>query len=245
MVSHTPMQPIPAGRMSQLLDYLRRNGRGAGVELLVNFVAPFVLYNYLRKPLGDAGALMASSAPPIAWSVIEFVRRRRVDALSLLVICGIVLSLLAFLGGGGVKFLQLRERLVTGVIGLIFLGSAAIGRPLIYQLARATIGRRTPGELAGFEAMRDDAGFQRVMMLMTIVWGAGLVLDSALSCALVFVLTIRQWLVVGPMLGYGFMGSLSLWTFYYGRRRRRLGAARMAAAAAAASAAAPATPQEP
>ena len=66
---------------------------------------------------------------------------RRLDALSLLVLAGIVLSLLAFFGGGGPRMLQLREKLVTGVIGLAFLASAAVGRPLIYELARAGMAR--------------------------------------------------------------------------------------------------------
>ena len=77
--------------------------------------------------LGAAPALIAASAPPILWSIAAFVRQRKVDAISILALCGIALSLMAFAGGGGVKFLQLRENLVTGLIGLIFLGSVAIG----------------------------------------------------------------------------------------------------------------------
>ena len=37
---------------------------------------------------------------------------------------GIVLSLLAFFGSGSARFLQLREKLVTVMIGLVFAGSA-------------------------------------------------------------------------------------------------------------------------
>jgi hypothetical protein len=59
-------------------------------------------------------------------------------------------------GGGSAHLLQLREKLVTALIGLFFLGSAAIGRPLIYQLARASLARRKPSELAAFEALRDN-----------------------------------------------------------------------------------------
>src|SRR4051794_29697578 len=107
------------------------------IELLVNFLLPYVVYVKAEAGIGQVHALLAASLPPIVWSVIEFARKRRVDAVSILVLAGIVLSLLAFLGGGSVRFLQLRENLVTGLIGLAFLGSAAIGRPLIYQLARA------------------------------------------------------------------------------------------------------------
>ena len=104
---------------------------------------PYAVYSALQPRLGDVRALLASSAPPILWSIVEFARNRRVDALSLFVLAGIALSLLAFIGGGSVKFLQLRENLVTGAIGLVFLGSAAIGRPVIYELAVAGAARRS------------------------------------------------------------------------------------------------------
>jgi hypothetical protein len=143
------------------------------------------------------------------------------------------LSLLAMLGGGGVQFLQLREKLVTAVIGLVFLGSALIGKPLIYQLARARIRRKSEAEAQQFEAWRDNAGFRRTMTVMTLVWGLGLLADVAVSVALVFALSIREYLIVNPLLGYGTMAGLSLWTFFYGQRAKRRGEAIRAAATAA------------
>ena len=95
---------------------------------------------------------MAASVPPVAWSVIGFLRERKLDALSILVLAGIALSLLAFAGDGGIKVLQLRENLVGGVIGLAFLGSAAIGRPLIDLLAQARMRRGAPEKAAALEA---------------------------------------------------------------------------------------------
>ena len=114
------------------------------IELLVNFVLPYVIYARAEAAIGQVHALLAASLPPILWSVIEFARKRRIDAVSILVLAGIVLSLLAFFGGGSARFLQLRENLVTGLIGLAFLGSAAIGRPFIYQLARAGESAKIP-----------------------------------------------------------------------------------------------------
>jgi hypothetical protein len=210
--------------------YIRKNGAGIGLEVLVNFALPFLIYDLARHDLGDVPALIASSAPPIAWSLLEFVRKRRIDALSMLVLAGIALSLLAFIGGGGARFLQLREKLVTALIGMIFLGSAVIGRPLIYQLARATILRRSPSEAASFEALRDNAFFRRTMTVMTLVWGFGLVVEAAIAGLLVFVVSIREYLLVSPVIGYSTMCALSLWTFWYSRRQRRRGEARRAAA---------------
>src|SRR5277367_3816630 len=99
-----------------------------GREVLVNFALPYLIYRLAQPRLGDVNALIASSGPPILWSVVEFARHRRIDALSMVVLLGLGLSILAFFGGGSVRFLQLRERLVTAFVGVVFLGSAAIGR---------------------------------------------------------------------------------------------------------------------
>lgn len=226
------MQAKP-GLVARITGYLKKNGIHLLVEALVNFILPFAIYSYAEAPLGEVRALLASSLPPIAWSLVEFARHRRVDALSVLVLAGIALSLLAMIGGGGVQFLQLREKLVTGVIGLAFVGSALIGKPLIYELALATKRRSSAGEAEEFEALQAYAGFRRTMLLMTWVWGLGLLADVAIAVVLVFTLSIREYLIVNPILGYGTMGALSLWTLLYGQRAKRRGEERRAAAAAA------------
>jgi hypothetical protein len=219
-----------AGPARQLALHLRRHGPRLAAEAALNFALPCAIFNRLRPELGDAGALIASSAPPMLWSLVEFVRRRRVDAISVMALAGIALSLLAFLGGGSVHLLQLREKLVTVLIGLAFLGSAAIGRPLAYQFARAGLARRSPSELGAFEGLRDDAHFRRGMTLATLVWGSTLVGEAALCCVLVFTLSTQAYLIVGHLLGYATMGGLGLWTFWFSRRQRRLRLARQAAA---------------
>jgi len=225
------------GLIARITTYVRKNGGHVAGEALVNFILPFVIYSYAEGRLGDVRALLASSVPPILWSLVEFARHRRLDALSVLVVSGIALSLLAMIGGGGVRFLQLREKLVTGIIGLVFVGSALIRKPLIYELARATMRRKSEDEAQEFEALQVHAGFRRTMMVMTLVWGFGLLIDVAVSVVLVSVLSIREYLIVNPILGYGTMGALSLWSFLYGQRAKRRGEARRAAAALAEAAA--------
>lgn len=223
----------PSVNSGAALAFLRKNGATAALEAGINFVLPYVIYMYAKHALGDVRALIASSAPPLLWSVAEFIRRRRMDAVSILVLGGIVFSLLAFLGGGSARFLQLRENFVSVAIGLVFLGSAAVDRPLIYQLARAGMLRKSESELASFEALRDNKYFRRTMTIMTVVWGFGLVAAAAVSCAILFVVSIGEYLLVSPIINYGAMGALGLWTFWYGNRQRRLGDARRAAEARA------------
>ena len=100
-----------------------------------------------------------------------------------------------------------------------------------------SMARKSAEDAQEFEALRVHAAFRRTMMVMTLVWGFGLLVHFAVSVALVFALSIRMYLIVAPIVGYGTMGLLTLWTFLYARRARRRGeearAARMQDAAGA------------
>jgi hypothetical protein len=208
------------------VNAVRKQGGGFLVEIVVNVALPYAVYSLLQPHYGDVRALLASSAPPIVWSLAEFARKRRVDAVSLFVLLGIALSLVAFLGGGSVKFLQLRENLVTGAIGLVFLGSAAIGKPIIYQLAVAGAARQSSAAADELRNLKDNVNFRRTMTFMTLVWGFGLLAATAIACVLVFTLSIKTYLLVSPFVGYGIMGLLALWTVWFSRRARRRGRVR-------------------
>lgn len=222
------------------IAFLRKRGGPIAVEVVVNFIAPLVIYDHSVARLGEVGALMASSVPPILWSLVEFARHRRVDAISILVLSGIVLSLLLYLGGGSAHVLQLREKLVTVLIGVAFVVSVLIDRPLIYVLATASM-KRNPDSadaLADFERRRDDAGFKRVMRVMTLFWGIGLICEAGVAALLVMKLSVHDYLLFGPIVGYSFVGLMILWSALYVRTQLRRGAARRAAEAAKAAASA-------
>ena len=204
-----------------VMDWVRRRGPGVALDVAVNFVAPILLYDRLHERMGDVDALLVSSAPPLLWAVGGFLRNRRVDALSVLALVGVALSLLAFLGGGSAQFLQMREKMVTLLISLAFLGSAAIGRPLIMPLARATVARESASALAAFDARRNVAALRHTVMIMTLAWGFGLLADFILSVALIYRLSIETYLIVGPIVGYATIGGLTLWTVLYRRYRTR------------------------
>jgi hypothetical protein len=213
-------------RLGRIAAVARAQGPDAILEIAVNFALPFLIYSVGSARLGQVPALMAASAPPILWSIAGFIRERRVDAISILVLTGIALSLVAFAGGGGVKFLQLRENLVTGLVGLIFLGSVIIGRPLIHQLVLAGAGRFSPRAVAEVEALREDRGFRRALTLTTLAWAAGLLAASALNCTLVFILSIKQFMLISGPISYAAIGLLTLWTSWFVPHEKHMAEAR-------------------
>ena len=194
------------------------------LEFAVNLLLPWLAYRIALPRFGEMGALYASAVPPLAWSVAEFARSRRVDALSAFVLSGIVLSIVMMALGGSPKMLLIRESLASGLIGVIFVGSLALPRPLTFYLARATLARQQADGPARFEMLwRETPAVRGAMRLMTLVWGTGLTLECLLRCVLVWSWPVERVLVVSPIVSYAIYGALLLWTFWYQRRLRRRG----------------------
>lgn len=201
---------------------------GVVIEMAINVALPALIFMLMRGKTGDLQALMLSSAPPILWSIVTFIRERKFDAISLLVLTGIALSLAAFIGGGDIKFLQLRENLVIGLVGLIFLASVFLNRPLILHLARAGIRRASPDSLQGFDRLREDVGFRRAMTGETLLWACSLLLTCAVNCALVFALPIDTFMLVSGPISYAALGVTTVLTYRRVPRAIKTAQARLA-----------------
>lgn len=199
---------------------------GFVLELVVNFLLPWLVYRYSHPQLGETGALIASAVPPILWSLVELVRFRRVDALSVMVVAGIVLSVAAMALGGSPRMLLLRESLVSGAIGVAFLLSLPMRRPLIFYLARASVAREMEGGAARFEKLFEERpGLPGALRTMTLVWGVGLTGETALRAWMALTWPIERFLVVSPFIGYGIYGALTVWTVWYRKNLRQRGEA--------------------
>lgn len=194
---------------------------GLILELFVNLVLPWVAYRVAHPYFGETGALYASAVPPIIWSIVEFIRSRRVDAVAAIVLLGITLSIVGMAFGGSPRTLLMRESIGSGTIGIVFLLSLFRERPLIYYLARATVAREMDGGAAHFEAVWDaQPGLRQMLRLMTFVWGAIMTVEMLLRWWMVVSWPVERVLVVSPVMGYTVFACLLLWTLWYRRRMR-------------------------
>jgi hypothetical protein len=196
------------------------------LPLAVNIALPLLIYHYAAPHFGERNALILSSIPPMLWSAIELARFRRLDAVSLLAVIGIFLSLAAMAFGGSPRLLLARESLVTGIIGLLFLGSLLLPRPLIFYLARSTMAKGSAEAAVRFESYWLKPRFVRSMYIMTWVWGLGLVFEAAVRFWMAFAWAVEQFLAISPFISYGIYFSLMGWTLWYARRLKAAGEAR-------------------
>jgi hypothetical protein len=157
--------------------------------------------------------------PPLLWSGYELAKTRRLDAISIIVVASILFTLAATAMGGSARLIQIRDAMVTGAIGLMFLGSLALKRPLIFYLARATMARNTEEGATAYETVWNTPGVPPVFKTLTAVWGTGLVLQTACMCALAYIWPISRYLLLSPFIAAAIFGLLMLWSLAYIARR--------------------------
>ncbi len=95
---------------------------GLVAELGVNLLRPWLAYRLALPHWGELGALYASAVPPIVWSLAEFART--------LVLLGIAMSIVLMALGGSPRLLLMCKSMASGAIGVVFLLSLAMRRPL-------------------------------------------------------------------------------------------------------------------
>ena len=153
------------------------------IDVVLNVVLPYAAYVALRHAgQSDGRALVLSSVLPAIVALSSLVQRRRINALSLLVILATALSLLAVALSGSAWFALIRPSFVTGLIACVFLASLALQRPALFYLARDTT-CPTQAAASAFEAKWASAVFRRTMRRLTLVWAVFLGGEAALRVA--------------------------------------------------------------
>ena len=191
-------------------------------SLLVNGVAPFVVYSLLHPHMSQLHALMVAALVPLADSVVGLVRQRRINAFGALVFLSLVLSTLLVLVGGSTRLILVRESALSGVFGVLMLLSLFWPQPLVYYLARHFV---APGASAGWHTFQRAASaprFRSFLRLLTVIWGLVTVLDAALNTYLAFHLPVGTFLAVTPLARYSMMGGTFVWTLAHAHRGRYL-----------------------
>lgn len=171
---------------------------------------------------------MASILPPLLWSLYELIKTRKLDALSIVVMASILFTVVATALGGSARMIQIRDALVTGIIGVLFLFSLLLRKPLLFHLAQAAMARNPDSDVPQMEVFWAQPGGPHVFRVLTLVWGIGLVAQTSLLCTLASIWPIGRYLLVSPFIGYGLLGMLLLWSFIYVEKRKGIFAAAFA-----------------
>lgn len=171
--------------------------------VLVNAIAPYIVYELAEPRVGGMAALALSAVPPAIEGIWSVARARKLDVVSALVLGGIAISFVLVALGGSEQVLLLRDSLITSIVGLVIAISAAFPRPILYFVFRQVQG----GEPE-----------MRVMRVLSVVLGVGLVVEMAVRTVMVLEMSPDRFLLVSPFVQYGMTGALVVGCVVYLRR---------------------------
>jgi 4-amino-4-deoxy-L-arabinose transferase-like glycosyltransferase len=198
-----------------------------------DIAGPLVAYSMLRSAgQSQVSALILSGVFPALGIVAGVIRRRRVDAIGILVLAGIAVGSVVGLLSGNPRLVLVEGSVPTAVFGLLCLGSLWAQRPLIYRFALEFMGADTE-QGRDFESLWDYPEFRRLFRLFTVVWGVVYLAEAAARIIIVETTSTSTALAVSKVMPYAVAGALVAWMVAYGRRARRAGERRAAAQAAA------------
>ena len=222
--SHAPAGPADAsaGRPSTPTSSpIRQTALRGMVSSMFWDVGLAVVAYYGLRALGfdEYVALLAgtiAAAGRIAWVAV---RARRLDAFAVFLLILFVVGLgLTFLTGDA-RFVLAKDSATSGVAGLIFLGSLAIGRPLTFYAAQRFAGPVGAFELRARAAA--DPAVRRGYSVSSAVWGAGLLAEAVLRIPLAYLLPLDVAVGASNLLMGAAYTALITWTIHYGKRSAR------------------------
>lgn len=192
--------------------------RAIVIDIVLNVVLPYAGYAALRDTgQSEARALILSAILPAGVAVFSVIQRRRLNALSLLVIGATILSLVATALSGSAWFALVRPSFITGAIAIVFAASLFAERPTLFYLARDTT-CPTAEEARAFEANWVKPVFRLSMRRLTIVWAAFLGGEALLRLAIAAVWPSQGVIAATQILWIVLPVLLTRWSIKAGRR---------------------------
>src|SRR5579871_6652182 len=136
---------------------------GMAPSILVNGVLTVVAYQVLLSHhVPSVTALILTALIPAAWTVGSLAHSRRVDTLGAVSLILLVLSLVASLVSGNAQFILIKESFLTGLFGLVFLGSFLLPRPLMFYFGRQFATGGEPHRIAYWDSLWQYPSFRHV-----------------------------------------------------------------------------------
>jgi hypothetical protein len=185
-------------------------------SLIVSAVLPAVAIQVLAHyGVPVLQAILWSALFPVAEIALNWRRSRRLDAIAAFALVFLGLSLATSALGGDARLALAKDSALTGVAGLVFLGSLLASRPLIFFVSRSYMAGATAE--AWEERWAARPRFRSTMRVITLVWGLGLLGDAVARVILAY--TMSPLLVAGlsPVIAIAAFGGMIGFTIGYVR----------------------------
>jgi hypothetical protein len=184
--------------------------------LLIDVALPIGGYYLLSAGFGVATvpALAVAAVPPAISVLVAAVRQRRLNALAGLILLVNAAGIAASAITGDPRLMIAKDGLVSSVIGLVLLGSVAVGRPLMSTVIRPIAVRDDPMVAAAWDKLAaGSSAFRRAEAGYSTVWGLCLLAECAARVIGAYTLPVSTMVWLHSV----FLGGAILLGFVLGR----------------------------
>lgn len=185
------------------------------VGMVWDLAATVGTYYALRLAgVSERPALLVATLLAASRLVWVAVRRRQITWFAALMLTVFGLGLLLTFLSGDARFLLLKDSAVTAGVGVVFLLSAASGRPLTLSAAQTS----QPWCAAALDDLfQRRADVRRRFAVSAVVWGVGLLLEATARIPLVYALPVDAMVGISEALMWGTIAVLMAWNLAYTR----------------------------
>jgi len=154
--------------------------------LVIDLAVPLAVYGVLQLAgLSVTWSLAGGSVVPIVRIIVAAVREHRVNGLALFVLCALVVGVTLSLVTGDARLAIARDAVIGVALGIVFIGSLAMRRPIMFYVTRSFGGGRLGEQWDRVPALRRDLRY------MTLAIGGLCLLDAAARVVLAYTLPVR------------------------------------------------------
>lgn len=190
--------------------------------VVCNVVLPLLTYSVLTDyGMSEVGALSLSAVWPVVEIAVMFAIRRHVDEIGVLSLILIALGVVSSLLLNDPRVLLLKDSAVTGLFGLVILGSLLAPRPLMFYFGRKFATDGSPEKIEWWNGLWRYEGFRHTQRVLTVVWGVAFLGEAVLRVILTEMLSVDAMVTISAILPYVVFAALMTWTIVYTRRARR------------------------
>lgn len=197
--------------------------RSLAPVVIFDVIGPLVAYYALHSAgLASVAALILSGVLPAFGIALGVVRHRRLDAIGVLVVIGIVVGSAVGLASGSAHLVLLDGTVPTAVFGAVCVGSLWSKRPLIYRFALEATGPDTPKGREFADRWRYP-GFRHAFRMITVVWGVAFLAEAAAQVLIIQTASTATAKTTSTVMPLVVAGLVVIWNVSYAKRTERKG----------------------
>ena len=189
-------------------------------NLLINAVVPFSVNMLARPHMSTINALLLASSVPALYTLGGILWKKRIDAIGVLVVVGLLLTAAFALLFKSPQLLLLQGAAVTGLFGVAMLVSLCFPKPILFYIVRSVLAHNDPQRAASFNADWAFPQVRSLYRLLTLVWGSVTLASLLLLAVLVFTLPISLMLVLSPILNIAVIMPAAHWSMHVMRKNK-------------------------